>query len=166
MFVGAEQEAALLQDVAEGKFMFVFISPESTLVLERWRNVLESSIYQRNLVGVAVDEVHCVTEWGTSASNKNCTAFHLWYCRLNKLRSLVKDVPFIALTATATLKTKERMFELLEFGSPKEICESPNKVNVQYPVQKLENSQSIIENFRCLVTELLHKGKGSTRTII
>ena len=165
-FVGAEQEPAVLQDVAEGKFMFVFISPESTLASERWRNVLESSIYQRNLVGVAVDEVHCVTEWGTSASNKNRTAFRLWYSRLNEIRSLVKDVPFIALTATATLKTKERIFELLEFGSPKEISESPNKVNVRYSVQKLENSLSIIENFRWLVTELLHKGKGSTRTII
>ena len=123
------------------------------LASERWRNVLESPLYQKNLVGVVVDEVHCVTEWGTSASNKNRTAFRLWYFRLNEIRSLVKDVPFIALTATATQKTKERIFELLEFGSPKEISESPNKVNVRHSVQKLENSLSIIENFCCLVTE-------------
>lgn len=90
-------------------------------------------------------------------------AFRLWYSRLNEIRSLV---PFIALTATATQITKERIFELLEFGSPKEISESPNKVNVGNSVQKLENSLSIIENFRCFVTELLQKGKGSTRTII
>ena len=76
------------------------------------------------------------------------------------------NVPFIALTTTATQKTKERIFELLEFGSPKAIFESPNEVNVRYSVQKLANSLFIIENFCCLVTGLLHKGKGSTRTII
>ena len=40
------------------------------------------------------------------------------------------EVPFIALTATATVKTKEQIIELLVFGSPKEIVESPNKFNV------------------------------------
>lgn len=64
------------------------------------------------------------------------------------------------------MKTKEQIYELLEFGSPKEIVESPNKFNVQYSVQKLENSLSIVENFRCLINELLNKGKESVRTII
>ena len=35
-FVGAEQEPAVLQGIKEGKFIFVFISPESTLASERW----------------------------------------------------------------------------------------------------------------------------------
>ena len=167
-YVGAEQEPAVLQDVEEGKFMFVFLSPESTLATERCRNALESDTYQSNLIGVAVDEVHCVTEWGTTGSNKNRAAFRLWYSRINEMRSLLDDMPFIALTATASQKSKERIFELLEFVSPKEISESPNKVNVRYCVQKLANSLPVIENFRCacLIHELTHKGKGSTRTII
>ena len=165
-YVGAEQEPAVLQDVEEGKFMYVFVSPESTLATERWQNALESDTYQSNLIGVAVDEVHCVMEWGTTGSNKNRVAFRLWYSRINEMRSLLDDMPFIALTATASQKSKERIFELLEFMSPKEISESPNKVNVRYCVQKLANSLSVIENFRCLIHELTHKGKGSTRTII
>ena len=165
-YVGAEQQPEVLQDVEEGKFMFVFVSPESTLATERWRNALESDTYQTNLIGVAVDEVHCVTEWGTTGSNKNRTAFRLWYSRINEMRSLLNDIPFIALTATASQKSKERIFELLEFVSPKEISENPNKVNVRYCVQKLANSLPVIENFRCLIHELIHKGKGSTRTII
>lgn len=165
-YVGAEQQPEVLQDVEEGKFMFVFVSPESTLATERWRNALESDTYQTNLIGVAVDEVHCVTEWGTTGSNKNRTAFRLWYSRINEMRSLLNDIPFIALTATASQKSKERIFELLEFVSPKEISESPNKVNVRYCVQKLANSLPVIENFRCLIHELIHKGKGSARTII
>ena len=154
-YVGAEQEPAVLQDVEKGKFMFVFVSPESTLATERWRNALESDAYQMNLIGVAVDEVHCVTEWGTTGSNKNRGAFRLWYSRINEMRSLLNDMPFIALTATASQKSKERLFELLEFLSPKEISESPNKVNVRYCVQKLANCLPVIENFRCLIHELI-----------
>ena len=164
-YVGAEQEPGTLRDIEEGKYSFVFISPESTLSTERWRNVLLSDKYQRDVIGVAVDEVHCIAEWGTSTSNKNRSSFRAWYSRLNEIRSLL-EVPFIALTATATVKTKEQIYELLEFGSPKEIVESPNKFNVRYSVQKLENSLSIVENFRCLINELLNKGKESVRTII
>ena len=67
---GAEQEPEVLQDIKEGKYMFVFVSPESMLATERWRNALESDTYQANLIGVAVDEVHCVTEWVQRGATK------------------------------------------------------------------------------------------------
>lgn len=117
------------------------------------------------MIGVAVDEVHCVTEWGISSNNKTRSAFRVWYSRLNEIKSLV-DVPFMALTATATQQTKDKIFDLLELRKPKEITESPNKVNVRYTVQKLDNSVPIVENFRCLINELKLKGKGTTRSII
>ena len=158
-FVGAEQEPAVLRGIEEGEFTFVFISPESTLASERWRKVLESDVYQRNLIGIAVDEVHCVTEWGRSGSNKDRSAFRRWHSRLKEIRSIVTEVPFVALTATATKKTKERIFELLEFESQKEISESPNKQNVRYSVQKLDPSIPLLQNFRCLIKELKEKAK-------
>ena len=76
-FVGPEQELLVLKDIEQRIFTFVYISPESTLSTERWRNMLQSEIYQDNLIGIAVDEVHSVTEWGTSTSNKNRSAFRL-----------------------------------------------------------------------------------------
>ena len=164
-FVGPEQDPTILQDIEQGKFTYVYLSPESALTTERWRNTLESEIYQENLIGVAVDEVHCVTEWGISSNNKTRSAFRVWYSRLNEIKSLV-DVPFMALTATATQQTKDKIFDLLELRKPKEITESPNKVNVRYTVQKLDNSVPIVENFRCLINELKLKGKGTTRSII
>ena len=88
----------------------------------------------------------CTVERGTSTSNKNRSSFRGWYSRLNMIWPFL-EVPFIALTATATVKTKEQSYELLEFGSPKEIAESPNQFNVRYSIQKLENSLSIVENF-------------------
>ena len=44
---------------------FVYLSPKSELATERWRNVLESEIYQESLIGVVVDEVH----WGEAGKN-------------------------------------------------------------------------------------------------
>ena len=61
--------------------LFVYVSePESELQTERWRNTLESEIYQEILIGVAVDEVHCVVEWGSSSSNKIVQRFVLFVC--------------------------------------------------------------------------------------
>ena len=59
---------------------FVYLSPKSELATERWRNMLESEIYQETLIGVVVDEVHCVTEWGSSSSNKIIQLFVLFVC--------------------------------------------------------------------------------------
>ena len=124
--MGPEQDPKILEDIERGNFAFVCLSPESALTTERWRNMLENEIYQDSLIGVAVDEVHFVTEWGTSSNNKNRSAFHVWYSRLNEIKSLV-DVPFIALTATTTQKTKGKIFDLLELRNPNQIGESPKK---------------------------------------
>jgi len=42
--------------------------------------MLDSEIYQESLIGVVVDEVHCVTEWGSSSNNKNVQLFVLFVC--------------------------------------------------------------------------------------
>ena len=133
-FVGPEQEPAVLKDIEQGKFTFVYLSPESTLSTERWRSMLQSEIYHENLISIAVDEVHCVG--APHPATKIGLQFRAWYSRLNELKSLV-GVPFVALTATATQKTKEKIFDLLELTEPKEITESPNKPNVRDTVQRI-----------------------------
>ena len=42
--------------------------------------MLESEIYQESFIGVVVDEVHCVTEWGSSSNNKIVQLFVLFVC--------------------------------------------------------------------------------------
>ena len=83
-FVGPEQDPKILEDIEQGNFTFLYLSPESALTKERWQNTLRSKIYQESLISVAVDEVHCVTKWGTS-SNKNGSAFCVWYSCLNAI---------------------------------------------------------------------------------
>ena len=163
-FVTSDQQPNITKEIEAGKFMFVFISPESTL--ESFRYIFESDMYKTNLIGIAVDEVHCVAQWGTSNNNKKKSAFRSWYSRLNEIRSMVNDLPFIALTATATEQTKQKIFEILEFETPVQICECPNKANIRYSAQKIDNSEPIIENFKSVINELIKKGKDSTRRII
>ncbi|XP_078608666.1 ATP-dependent DNA helicase RecQ-like [Branchiostoma floridae x Branchiostoma japonicum] len=61
--------------------------------------MLTSSTYREKLVGVAVDEAHCVTTWGDE--------FRKDYKRLAELRILVADVSVLALTATASDDIKQ-----------------------------------------------------------
>ena len=90
----------------------------------RWRKIIETilhQIYKQWFNNVL--HLHPVPEgvqlmWfsyfcrGTSKSNKH-TAFRVWFPRLNEFRSLLLEVPFVALTATATTDARETIFEVL-----------------------------------------------------
>ena len=54
---------ALAGSVCSGDFQLVFLSPESLLTDDRWRDMLQNSVYQERLVGLVVDEAHCVKKW-------------------------------------------------------------------------------------------------------
>ena len=51
------------QQVINGEYQLVFISPESILSKSKWRKMLLSDVYQNNVVGLAIDEAHCVRKW-------------------------------------------------------------------------------------------------------
>ena len=51
------------ESVCAGDYQFVFMSPESLLTDLEWREMLLNSTYERNLVGLIVDEAHCVKQW-------------------------------------------------------------------------------------------------------
>ena len=130
-----------------------FMSPESSLDNERWRSMLTSTAYLSSLVGVAVDEVHCVTQWGLSNSNRERTAFRKWYSRLNELRSLTSsNVPVMALTATNNTKTK--IYELLELRNPYEVKINPDRSNITYVVQKMVWDLSIAAHFTSICEDI------------
>ena len=64
MYAGdANSDALLLDRVAEGRYQFVFISPEMLLTEDKWRNMILSPVYKDRLVALVVDEAHCVKTW-------------------------------------------------------------------------------------------------------
>ena len=48
-------------DAIKGNNSFVLLSPE--MIMGKWRSLLLSKVYQEQLVGVTVDEAHCVVKW-------------------------------------------------------------------------------------------------------
>jgi superfamily II DNA helicase RecQ len=62
-FVIADQDKNVLKDIENGKYSIVYGSPESMLSIDRWRKMLSSDVYQSRLIGIAVDEAHCVSNW-------------------------------------------------------------------------------------------------------
>ncbi len=166
-YLGNNQTDDVLCAIENGEYTFVFVSPESSLCNNRWRQMFANKTYQERLIGVCVDEAHCITHWGLASSNKKKSAFRIWYSRLNELRSLVaKGTPFLALTATATRQTRHQIFEMLEMESPVELVESPNRPNVTFVVQKIDNSNPMVDNFRYLADEIKSRTLNTERTII
>lgn len=58
-----QQDPEIKRGVSEGKYSLVFASPEALLNSKTWRSMLSSPVYREKLVGLVVDEAHCVTSW-------------------------------------------------------------------------------------------------------
>jgi ATP-dependent DNA helicase RecQ len=87
-----------------GQFSFIFISPER-LATEIFQK--RSEFWEVNLI--VVDEAHCVSEWGFD--------FRPPYLLIGTYRDLYKDIPILALTASATQVVKEDICTQLKFSN-------------------------------------------------
>lgn len=61
-FVDAH-DSNLMENVKRKKYQLMFVSPESLVGNPVWRQILRSQIYQEALVGLVIDEAHCVKNW-------------------------------------------------------------------------------------------------------
>ncbi|XP_028416119.1 Werner syndrome ATP-dependent helicase homolog [Dendronephthya gigantea] len=105
------QDESILPDIEDGVYSLVFTSPESMLATKRWEKIWKSESFVDNCVCIAVDEAHCVSQWGLAGQK---AAFRSWYGNHGVIRGLMKDVNLIVCTATATKSTKSKIFNVLE----------------------------------------------------
>ena len=93
--------------------------------------------------------------------------FRKWYSSLSELRSLIPSgLPFIALTATASKKTKKEIWKVLEFASPYEVVESPDRQNIAYVSQHIDSGQEVNNYFGWLVEAVKENGENTERVLI
>ena len=59
----ATDNTRVIEDVIQGRYSHVYASPECLLPTGVWRGIFASRMFLENLVGVAVDEAHCISQW-------------------------------------------------------------------------------------------------------
>ena len=124
------------QDIVDGVTKLLYVAPES-LVKEDTLAFLKTV----DLSFLAIDEAHCISEWGHD--------FRPEYRNLRvMLEKIEKDLPIIALTATATPKVQEDILKNLKVPNAKLFKASFNRPNLYYEVQpKTDQIESSIIRF-------------------
>lgn len=124
--MGKREIDILLDNCIYGQIKFLYVSPErllSELVRERIRHM--------NVNLIAVDEAHCISQWGYD--------FRPPYLYLHELRGLHPKVPVLALTATATKRVADDIQQKLEFKQTNIFRKSFERKNLSYVVINEEN---------------------------
>ncbi len=132
--LAAGESKPRLRGLHNGEFRLLYVAPERLLLsgfledLQKW-----------NVAAFAIDEAHCVSEWGHD--------FRPEYRQLSSLREKFPGVPFMALTATATERVRADIVEQLHLHEPRCYVASFNRPNLTYRVSAKSGSYEQILSF-------------------
>jgi ATP-dependent DNA helicase RecQ len=115
-----------------GDYKFMYISPERIST-----RIFQSKVTRLNLSLVAIDEAHCISQWGYD--------FRPSYLKIASLRDYISEkVPFLALTASATPQVIEDIMKKLAFREKNVLRTSFDRKNISYLVRKVEDKGNYI----------------------
>ncbi len=119
--LSADEARSRLRGLHRGEWRLLYAAPER-LMLDGW----QQNLRDWNVAALAIDEAHCVSEWGHD--------FRPEYRQLAQLRALLPGVPVLALTATATARVREDIVTHLQLRAPDTFVASFNRPNLTYRV--------------------------------
>lgn len=121
-------------DISEGHTKLLYVAPE-TLTKEENLEFFANT----DISFVAVDEAHCISEWGHD--------FRPEYRRIRTMIDAIgKEIPIIALTATATPKVRTDIVKTLRMIEPSEFVSSFNRDNLYYEIRPKGKKDDSIRN--------------------
>jgi len=132
----------MLDNCIYGNYKFLYLSPERLQ-----QELVQDRIKQMHVNLIAVDEAHCISQWGND--------FRPAYSNILKLRQLQPSVNVIALTATAKPEVVNDIVDQLDFIQPKIFKQSFFRENLSYFVLNEEDKYYKLER-------ILTKYKGSS----
>lgn len=140
--LSAQEAQTVLSQVRAGEVKLLYVAPERW-ALDSFRQTLK----ELPLRLVAVDEAHCISEWGHD--------FRPDYRRLGELKRLFPDVPVIALTATATSRVRSDILKHLNIPKARQFMSSFNRENLE--IRVVEKKQAFAK-----LVNLLSGYKGAS----
>ena len=117
-----EEGRNVLAQLLQGRLDLLYVAPERLMgndFLELLHKKVTPALF-------AVDEAHCISQWGHD--------FRPEYIRLGQLRRLFPQVPIAALTATAEKQTRSDIITSLQLNDPHQVISSFDRPNIRYDV--------------------------------
>ncbi len=132
--LSAQESRNVAAAMHQGEMDMLYIAPERLLqsgTLE-WLLGFKISL-------IAIDEAHCVSQWGHD--------FRKDYLLLNQLKDAFPDVPRMALTATATARTKTEIVHNLQLTEPQIFVSGFDRPNIHYSVASKDDAKKQLIRF-------------------
>src|SRR5271169_3377143 len=142
--VSNEEQSRVVRQARDGAFRLLYLSPER---LQRGDTL--TWLQQVPISFFAIDEAHCISEWGHE--------FRPEYRQLSRLRGKFPDHPIAAFTASATHHVRHDILTQLELRNPDKYIASFHRPNLRYLVRQCDSA----EHTALLVTALRHYDEGN-----
>tara|TARA_R110001592_G_scaffold320639_2_gene598813 strand:+ start:140527 stop:142344 length:1818 start_codon:yes stop_codon:yes gene_type:complete len=122
------------QALLAGELDLLYVAPER-LNQQRMLSLLQGS----SIALFAIDEAHCVSQWGHD--------FRADYLQLSILHECFPDVPRIALTATADERTRAEIIHRLDLGEARQFIAGFDRPNIRYRIALKHNAKQQLLRF-------------------
>jgi ATP-dependent DNA helicase RecQ len=140
--MSGEEIDIALENCIYGDYKFLYVSPERIST-----KIFQAKVVRLNLSLIAVDEAHCISQWGYD--------FRPSYLKIASLRDHISEkVPFLALTASATTLVIDDIMKKLAFREKNVLRTSFDRKNISYLVRKVEDKGTYL-------IKTVTKAKGS-----
>ena len=133
-----DEASAVEGGFAGGAFKLLYVAPER-LLTPRFMALLERVAADPGLALFAIDEAHCVSQWGHD--------FRPDYIQLSVLHERFPQVPRIALTATADATTRGEIVERLQLHAASIFVSSFDRPNIRYRIVEKDNARAQVLDF-------------------
>ncbi|MDO8988848.1 MAG: DNA helicase RecQ [Sideroxyarcus sp.] len=134
----ADAAREVLRQLQRGELKLLYVAPER-LMTEGFLNQLERLRQDDNIALFAIDEAHCVSQWGHD--------FRPEYRQLTVLHERFPSVPRIALTATADAPTRGEIVERLRLEQAQQFVSSFDRPNIRYRITLKDNARKQLQTF-------------------